>query len=502
MRLASCRPLALCLALAAAAEAKTPEWVSTGGATPRYPRERYVTGFAATQGGTDPLGSAKQQAAADLSAKIVVRIENQTVDLQEQKGDNFRQEIAAVTRSSTDVRLPNLQFETAQDGDRAWVLAVVERTAAAAEEHKARDEAREKARQLLLQGAEAEAGKRESDALRAFFGVRLAVAEASSHESVARALVGAPDGAALSAELSTAARTADDRINVLLRKPVSTLRDAVESISLQLERQGVTSGARWTVAPLTYKATSFHSVFGRSVSQDLERALAQSGAGGSKAPRELALRGSYLEEGQNVKLKVIATEVATSKLVAGADAVLPRSAVPAELPLVPQNVLQALQDEKVLAGADEVVSGNLTVDMTTSLGRRNLLLTEKQEYKVMLRVNKPCYVRLVYFLSNGLRVPIEQAFYIDESKRNLWVEYPNAFEVSPPYGVERFQAVGYTVKPEPLLTKKVAVAGQDYDVVADDAPKALIGHRGVKFAKSNEKKEVAEAVITMTTTAR
>ena len=493
-----------CLMLSLAAQAKSaPEWVSTGGSTPRFPRERFVVGFAVAQG-KDAAASAKAQAASDLGQRIVVRIENETTDSQEQKGDQFKQEIAAVTRASTDIRLTGLAYETHEDGDKVYALAIIERAAAAAERRKLRDDAAALAKSLLQQGAEAESGKRESDALKAYFGARVSVAEAASHEAVARALLAA-NAAAFDADVSATAKEADTHIAQLLRKPVSTLKDAIEAISLQLERQGVASGARWTVAPLTYKATSFHSVFGRAVSQDLQLALAQlsGGAGASTQGRDLALRGSYLEEGDNLKIKVVASEVSTGRLVAGADALLPKKAVPTELPLVPQNVLQAMQDQKILAGADEVVSGGLSLDLTTSMGRSNLLLAEKQEYKLMMRVNKPCYVRLVYLLANGMRVPLEQAFYVDESKRNLWVEYPNAFEVAPPYGVERFQAVAFTDKPEPLLTKKVTVAGQEYDVVADDAPKALVGHRGVKFASSSsKKKEVAEAVITMTTTPR
>ena len=493
-----------CLLASLSAHAKgAPEWVSTGGATPRFPRERYVTGFAVAEG-RDAVASAKAQAASDLSQRIVVRIENQTVDVQEQKGDNFKQEIAAVTRASTDVRLTGLAYETHEEGGKAYALAVIERAGAAAERRKLRDEAAAKGKALLGQGAEAEGQKRESDALKAYFGARLAVAEAASHEAVARALLAGQTNA-FEADIAATAKQAEHQIAQLLRKPVSTLKDAVEAISLQLERQGVAAGARWTVAPLTYKATSFHSVFGRSVSQDLQLALAQlsGGANGESAGRDLALRGSYLEEGDNLKIKVVASEVLSGRLVAGADALLPKKAVPAELPIVPQNVLQAMQDQKILAGADEVVSGDLTLDLTTSHGRSNLLLAEKQEYKLMMRVNKPCYVRLVYLLANGMRVPLEQAFYLDASKRNLWVEYPNAFEVAPPFGVERFQAVAFTDKPEPLPTRKEVVAGQDYDVVADAAPASLIGHRGVKFASSSsKKKEVAEAVITMTTTPR
>ena len=471
-----------------------PDWVAAGGSSPRFPPKAWLTGFAHARG-PDALASAKAAAAADLASRIVVRIESQTLDVQEQKGDQYKQEIAAVTRASTDVRLTGLRTEAHQDGDRAWALAVVERAAAAAERRKLRDESAAQAQKLLDQGAAAEKEKREADALRAFLAVRVAVAEASSHEAVARAIEASPEAAKFAAAMVDASRRAEDRVTALLRKPVSTLKDAVESLALQLERQGVAAGARWTVAPLSYAATSYSSVFGRSVAQDVERALAQlSGAG---AGRQLALRGSYLESGGDVKIKLVASEVSSGRLVAGAEAAVPKSAIPGELPFVPQNLMQALQDQKIL-GAEEAVAGGLRVDLTTSLGNRDLLLSEKQEYKLLVRANKPCWVRLVYILANGMRVPIEQAWYLDESKRNLFVEYPNAFEVSPPFGVERFQAVAFTEKPAPLAIRKVTVGGQPYEVVADDAPAALVAHRGVKLAKA--KAETAESVITMTTT--
>ena len=178
---------------------------------------------------------------------------------------------------------------------------------------------------------------------------------------------------------------------------------------------------------------------------------------------------------------------------------LPRNAVPPELPFVPQNLIQALQDQKIL-GAGELVTGNLHLEVTTNKGRTGLLFAESDQYKLLLRVNKPAYVRLVYMLANGMRVPIEQAYFIDASKVNQLVEYPNDFEVAPPFGVERFQAVAFTERPRPLATKKVTLAGQEYEVIADNAPEALIKYRGIKLAKA--KAETAEAVLTVTTTPR
>ena len=80
---------------------------------------------------------------------------------------------------------------------------------------------------------------------------------------------------------------------------------------------------------------------------------------------------------------------------------------------------------------------------------------------------------------------------------NLDVEYPDAFEIARPFGVEHIQAVVFTEKPEPLPTQKQKVDGEDYDVVADDTT-ALVKHRGFKAKAA--KAQTAEAVVEMSTT--
>ena len=90
--------------------------------------------------GADPMASAKGQAAADLAGRITVRIESALRDQQEQKGDKYSQQIGTLTRTSTDVHLTGLSYETWQDGDRAWALAVLPRAAAAADRRRQRDQ--------------------------------------------------------------------------------------------------------------------------------------------------------------------------------------------------------------------------------------------------------------------------------------------------------------------------------------------------------------------------
>lgn len=179
---------------------------------------------------------------------------------------------------------------------------------------------------------------------------------------------------------------------------------------------------------------------------------------------------------------LIARDARSGKAVASAEASLPKGALPADLPLLPQNFAQALRDQKVLAEG-ELVTGGLRVEAWTNKGRTNLVFASKESVTLFLRVNHPAYVRLVYLLATGKKVMLEQSYFIDASKVNQAVEYPDQFEVSAPFGVEQLFAVAFTERPEPLATLKETVDGQEYQLVADGLA-AMVKHRG--FTKKLE----------------
>ena len=495
-------PRMLLLALACALPAlgaSEPDWVAKGANPARYPADTHLTGFAMFKGGSDPLGSAKGQAAADLAARITVRIESALRDEQEQKGDKYSQQVGSLTRTSTDVRLTGLTYETYMDGDRAWALAVLPRAAAAADRRRQRDQSIADTKAHLDSAQQAEADKKPSVALKEFYAARVSVAEAASHEQLARAIAAAGDPAATQL-LTDLKKKATDGATALLGRPAATVREAIETLAQQLRQQGVVPGLRWTVTPLTYGTTTFSSVFGRQVGLDLDRSLATAVEGQEGAPStdlNLVLGGNYIEGKQELRLAVWAREVKSGRAVAGAESAVPRSAVPEELPFVPQNLMQALRDQKILAVGEEV-SGDLRVELWTNKGRSNLAFSEKDELKLHLRVNRPAYIRLVYLLAGGQKVPISQSYYLDATKVNLDVEYPDAFEITRPFGVEHVQAVAFTEKPEPLPTVKQKVDGEDYDVVEDT--NALVKHRGFKAKAA--KAQTAEAVVEISTTPR
>ena len=449
--------------------------------TAKYPADKFIVGHAKA----DTAESARVNAAADVARTISVRIESQLTDRFQVSGGQEKQQIDALSKASTDVHLTGLRFESA-DGEE---LAILERAPAAAEERRLRDVAVADARARL-----AAEGKGEGEALKDCLVARTLLTEALRHDTLARAILPGADGP----DLSAAARGVEERLSGLLKKPQTNLTEAVEALAFQLRQQGLGAGSKLTVPPFTYRTTIYPSLFGRAAAQELERALASSAAQGDSG--EVLVHGTYTEEKDGVRLIVVARQPQTGKSLGSAEASVPKKAIPADLPLTPPNLMQALRDQKILALGEEV-PGALKVELFTNKqdAGGSQVFFEKEELKLFVRVSKPAWVRIIYLLQNGAKAPLTQGWYLDEGKVNHLVEFPDAFEISRPFGSEHIQAVAFTEKPAPLPVKKAMIDGSEYDVVDDDTS-ALVKHRG--FIKKAAAAETSEAVVTLTTMPR
>lgn len=284
---------------------------------------------------------------------------------------------------------------------------------------------------------------------------------------------------------------------------VSSLRDAADSLAIQLDHQGVSGASPLTVAAFTYGITDLSSSFGRRVGLDLEGALVRRAramraqVGSSSAPH-LAVRGIYIEQRDEIRLSATAKESESGKLVGHAETSVPRRALPAGLSLRPANFQTALKDQKLLADG-ELISGDLRLDLWTDRGRRGLVYHESENLTLFLRVNKPAWVRLLYVLQNGAQVPLDQGYYVDAAKVNFALEYPAVFEVLPPFGIELIHGTAFTQRPKPLPTRVVSIQGVEYEVVAENLQEHLVRTRGLHRKKQVE---ISESFITITTTPR
>lgn len=479
-------------ALPAVAHAATPDWVASGGTSAKVPTSRFLTGFALA----NSAQAAKNQAAADLAKKIVVRIEQTSTDVTAETNGQARYDIALITRATTDVQIANLAYQVHSDGDNHYALAYVNRGAASGQKLADRDRSVSSAKRCI---ADADAQKVKAAALAKFNSCRAFIAQAAEADAIVRIIAPSEAFSGKTLDEFAAMNTEiDNKVQALLQKAAASVQDAAETLAIQLHQQGLSNAARSTVSPLTYGTTSFSSVFGRTVATDLGAAIA------AKKPEkateaikgEIVLGGTYAERGDDVLISVTARETNSGRAVAAAKTVIAKKSVPENLPIKPQNFEQALLDSKLLAEGERV-DGGLRVEVWTGKGDRNLVFSEGDEVKLFMRVNQPAWVRLFYLLANKAKVPLEQGYFIDASKVNRAVEYPDSFEVSPPFGIEQIFAVAYTTEPPPLRTKKVVFDGEPYDVVDDTT---LVKHRGLK--KKKKKSQIAETKLTITTMPR
>ena len=171
--------------------------------------------------------------------------------------------------------------------------------------------------------------------------------------------------------------------------------------------------------------------------------------------------------------------------------------MPSGLSLKPANFEAALKSQKIL-GEGELLSGDLQLEVWTGRGRRGVVYTESEELSLLYRVNQPAWVRFIYVLQNGEQVPIGDAQYIDASKVNQVITYPERFEIVPPFGVEHIHATAFAKKPDPLVTEQRVIAGESYTVVSDGL-RQLTGLRGIKRKRGEA---MSESLVTVTTMPR
>lgn len=514
-RLALLAGLALFLHATGTAAA-TPEWVEQNGAATAYPPARFLVGFAQTTGkNEETVEAAKQQAAADLARQVSVQIESNVVDVLHEKKGRVESELTSQIRATSDIRLDGVRFETYRKRKRVYALAILERLPAAIARRRERDRAIAETAGCLDSAAAEEKAGRAQQALDAYRGCRRFLDEALEHEAVAAALSrGGLLGGDVGPTLAAQSTKISARIRAIPHEDARSIRGAASALAAQLAHAGIGRGATLVVAPLLYRGRDVSSPFGREIALALESAIGRNDAGvaAAAAAGTVVVRGTYAEQGAKLEgaataagrageddahdfqLRVNAKEAATGRLLASAEVVLAGSAVPASLATRPANFERFAEDADKLAGGD-VVSGDLRVEVRTDRGDRGIVYDEGEELSLYVRVNQPAWVRLIYVLTSGDHVPITQEWYIDEEKVNQLVEYPDSFEIVPPFGVEMIHAMASSERPPKLVTRTTTIDGERYTVIPDGADQ-VVRTRGIA---RRERKEVAEQTLKLTT---
>jgi hypothetical protein len=476
-------------------EASDPDWIKKGGNSLSYPNELFLTGIAAAKG-DDALKRAMTDAAADLSNRISVHIEHELTDVSSEKNGKVNYHIAAMTKLTSDIRIQGLKYETAHVGSDVYALAYVRRGDAVTERLLLLD------RSLLeLRGCMNSARQRKSKG-----GVRAAegflqcfrhVTEGLQHDAVVRTVD--PKGGARGAqqELVQTLQEIRNETSSVTARPALSLKEAADLLALQFAPSGALLYTFKDAPSFLYGTTNFASALGQQLSTNLESAIARQKNEEKRQPieaKDAVIRGVYFEENENIRISATIVEVASGKLIGGAETVIAKSNLPEGLGVLPKNLEGAMADQRLLSKG-ELVDGNLRVEVWADKGRRGVVYSEADEIRLFIRVNAPAYVRLIYVLESGIQVPIDQSYYIDSTKVNMAVEYPDRFEVAPPFGVEHIHATAFTKQPEPLPVTTRVIGGVTYTVI-EDGLSSVVRHRGIV---RKEKDEIAESLLSITT---
>ncbi len=474
---------------------EAPDWISSGGNSASYPTDRYLTGIAAAQG-DDALNRAMTEAAANLANRISVRIEHELSDYSAERNGEVDYHVAAVTKLTSDVRIQGLQYEIAYRGAEVFALAYINRSDAATERKLLLD----KTLLLLRSCIDSARAKNMTDSVGAgesYLKCVSYVAEGLQHDITIRTVDPKGGDTKPQHELVRYLREIREETSSTSLGKASSIKEAADYLGLQLGAGGVLSYDLREVPPFSYGATNFVSSLGRQIADYLNNAIARqknSDTSPISSKGKAVVHGVYFEEGDNLRFSATLVEVSTGRPLIGAETLLPKSNLPPDVSIVPANLEGAMADQRIL-GKGELLDGTLRLEVWADKGRRSAVYTESEEIKIFMRVNAPAYVRLIYVLENGAKVPIDQAYYIDASKVNLAVQYPDTFEVVPPFGIEHIHAAAFTKSPEPLPVTTRIISGVKYDVI-EDGLSSMVRHRGIK---RKEKDEVAESLLSIST---
>ena len=143
---------------------------------------------------------------------------------------------------------------------------------------------------------------------------------------------------------------------------------------------------------------------------------------------------------------------------------------------------------------NETTTDTMRLDLWTDKGRDDLIYHKGERLKLYARVDRPCYLRLIYHFADGRRALLVDNRRIDSSKVNGNYIYSEDFVCDAPFGVEVLQVLSRTERFEPVST----VESQDgYKILPSTLDKLLGQLRGIRPAKGHILQ--AERRITITT---
>ncbi|MFC2102492.1 DUF4384 domain-containing protein [Bacteroidota bacterium] len=188
------------------------------------------------------------------------------------------------------------------------------------------------------------------------------------------------------------------------------------------------------------------------------------------------LSGTFWNEGDRVKIISNIRRLNDGKSLASMEEYIPQQWMKDhQVQVVPDNYTLAINRQKDFMKTD-IPTDDLDISIWTNKGAENPLFREGDTMMVYTQVNKPCYIRLIYYLADGTKTLLVDNFNIPQENLNSPIKYPYPFICDAPYGSEILQALAQTQPFQPLKTIKK----DGYLVIQEDVKGIMDNFRGMK----------------------
>ena len=508
---------------------KQPDWVVNYGQSDKYDEQVYLTGFGEALGiSRESKEIAQENARADLSQKVLVKIDSTVSNYQLEDGEETLQQFSTVTQSSSELQVMGLETLTyvrdSRKNPMSFALVYIERRKLATLYQAEKKHLTSQILQLITLAENQDNPKYTSvqyyyqtwpllDKLAEVQTILLSVSGTRIFSDlVSQDLVDQP--------LILNKSQINRRIQQLSLHSIDNLDDVAGAIQFQLYQQFDLQHQQLLVQPFFYQDTRLSSRFARYFKQLLEGKLENSiqphrefQAKSVNYEKDMAvsagvdyiITGSYWEKEDNIQILAFCRSVQTGEIRASANVDFKRGVLKSSLNLKPDNFEKIMSQQ--LAFEQEVIdSGQLKLEVWTDRGKNALLYSQGELMKIYLRTNRPCYVRLLYILANGQKTLLVDNLQINPESINRPLLVNDLleidFECTSPFGAEMIIGVARNYSFDTIETTEK----DGYIFIDTDNPKHLAnitrGTKGFKRRKRNDESiQQTETKLILTTVA-
>jgi len=486
--------------------AQTPAWVDYEQRQQLYPLEEYFIGFASDkqdkQGSENELlGNIKMSAKEELVNTVQITVESISSQYMSEVNDQFSKSFKTASTSFSKMDLSGLQTQTYFDKRKktgyalAWVKKedLIDYYLEQLEQHKLSIAAKISAAEHYI------SNDNKKDALKAYYECMPLFREAESAYAIVILLRASKDQITQINEYEVRVKQGIESLHLSEQLNLSELC-SILSYSLQIQTGDFNESIR--LGSFTFEDTRMSSPFSRRFINAFQKELIEEGNYNinMSEPKpgdfesDYLLKGTYWQDGQDIKVIAILRNVKTGKAIASSEGHLPLEWLnQRDISYKPENFGQAAESLQLFK-SNEITNGGMQLDLYTNKGFDNPIFEEDEQMQLYIRVNHECYIRIVDHMADGSKVLLVDNLFIGSDKVNMTVPILDLFQCAAPFGVEFLQANAQT-KPFPALH---TTQQYGYAFIQDDLSKLLSNTRGfIKVSNEDLKAEKRVVVTTM-----